>query len=387
MVNGNDFDSDEWICAHYADDYSGQKGSVSTPIYQSSTHVFETCESMTERRGMEFPRLGDRIYFYGRNGNPTVEVLERKLAALERTDGCLCFGSGMAAITAVMMYCLKAGDHAVVVDDSYGRHFLLGFLREFGIEATTIAGTEIDEFARALRANTRLFYLESPSGNAYSLQDLGAVSRLAEDHGIVTAIDNTWSTPIHQKPHTFGIDLVMHSLSKYIGGHSDLIGGAVTGSWDDIEEIRKVRAGFGGILHPQEGFLALRGLRTLPVRMAAHRHNGTAVAEFLERHERIVRVNYPGLASHPQHELAKRQMIGFSSLMRMEIDADVERARRFVNSLKLFKIAVSWGGYESLIIEPRALPDDPARSSVRFYVGQDRLDDLLHDLERGLRCM
>jgi cystathionine beta-lyase/cystathionine gamma-synthase len=381
------FTSDEWICAHYGDDYSGQKGSVSTPIFQSSTHIFDTCEAMTARRGVKLPFESERTYFYGRQGNPTVEVLEAKIAALERADGAVCFASGMAAITSVAMYVLKSGDHAIVVDHSYGAHFLTGFLADYGIETTVVAGTSIDEFTDAVRPNTRLIYLESPAGMVYSLQDLSAVSALARAKGILTAIDNTWATPVHQKPHTFGIDLVIHSLSKYIGGHSDIIGGAVTGSWDHVRDLVRVRLQYGGILHPQEGYLALRGLRTLPVRMKLHQHNGMEVAEYLSRHPRIVMVNYPGLASHPQHELAKQQMLGYSSLMSMVMDAPAERSRAFVNNLRLFKIAVSWGGYESLIIEPRQDGDDPSRSSVRFYVGQDNLDDLLTDLDESLKLL
>ena len=378
------FASDEWICAHYADDYAGQKGSVSTPIFQSSTHIFESCEDMTQRRGVKRPYDGEPTYFYGRDGNPTVEVLEQKLAALERTEGSLCFGSGMAAITSMAMYSLKQGDHAVVVDHSYGRHFLVNFLSDYGIETTSVGGTRLEEFEEAIRPNTRLIYLESPSGMVYSLQDLSAVGELARSKNIVTAIDNTWSTPIHQKPHTLGIDLVIHSLSKYIGGHSDIIGGAVTGKWDHIGALARVRSQYGGILHPQEAYLALRGLRTLPVRMKTHQQNGMRVAEYLSQHPKVVAVHYPGLESHPQHKLAKRQMLGFSSLMSMIVDAPVEKAREFVNDLQLFKIAVSWGGYESLIIEPRADKEDANLSRTRFFVGQDCIDDLLEDLDHSL---
>jgi cystathionine beta-lyase/cystathionine gamma-synthase len=381
------FASDEWICAHYADDYAGQKGSVSTPIFQSSTHIFDSCEDMTARRGASRPFEGERTYFYGRDGNPTVEVLEQKLAALERTDGALCFGSGMAAITSVAMYSLKHGDHAIVVDHSYGKHFLTTFLTDYGIEVTSVEGTTIEEFEKAIQPNTRLIYLESPSGMLYSLQDLSAVSELARSENIITAIDNTWSTPINQKPHTFGIDLVIHSLSKYIGGHSDIIGGAVTGKWDHISPLTRVRSQYGGILHPQEAYLALRGLRTLPVRMRAHQQNGMKIAEYLSHQPKVLTVNYPGLASHPQHDLAKRQLLGFSSLMSMTMHAPVERARAFVNDLRLFKIAVSWGGYESLIIEPRANPENPNLSRTRFFVGLDSIDDLLEDFEHSLKLL
>lgn len=388
QLNGH-YPSDEWICTHYADDYAGQKGSVSTPIFQSSTYIFESCEEMTEQRPKNATRIrtGDRVYFYGRNGNPTVEVLEKKLAALERTDACVCFGSGMAAITSVMMHCVKQGDHLIAVEHSYGKHFLVNCLKEYGLEATIVEGTRIAEFEEAIQENTKLIYLESPMGMVYSLQDLSALSQLAREHGILTAVDNTWATPIHQKPHTLGIDLVVQSLSKYIGGHSDIIGGAVAGSWDHVEGLDKLRAGFGGILHPQEAYLALRGLRTLPVRMAAHQRNALRVAEYLDNHPKIVKVNYPGLTSHPQHELAKRQMLGFSSLMSMVMDAPVDRALTFVNDLKMFKIAVSWGGYESLIIEPRTREDNPGMSSVRLFVGQDNIDDLLGDLEHSLKLL
>jgi cystathionine beta-lyase/cystathionine gamma-synthase len=377
------FTSDEWICAHYADEYSKQKGSVSTPIFQSSTHIFDTCQDMRNRRGQKHSQDGDRTYFYGRDGNPTVEVLEQKLAALERTEGCLCFGSGMAAITTVAMYALKAGDHAVVVDHSYGKHFMMNFLPDYGVEITVINGVTIEEFEEAIRPNTRLIYLESPTSMIFNLQDMSAVSELARSKNIITAIDNTWSTPIHQKPHTFGIDLVMHSLSKYVGGHSDIIGGAVTGKWELIDSLVKVRSAYGGILHPQEGYLALRGLRTLPVRMKAHQQNGLRIAEYLEKHPKIVKVNFPGLESHPQYELAKRQMLGFSSLMSITADVPAEKMWVFADELQLFKIAVSWGGYESLIIEPRQNLENGKLSNVRLYVGQDNIDDLLEDFEHA----
>jgi cystathionine beta-lyase/cystathionine gamma-synthase len=247
-----------------------------------------------------------------------------------------------------------------------------------------VDGITLEEFETALRPNTRLIYLESPSGGVYSLQDLAAISKLARSKNIITAIDNTWATPIHQKPHAFGIDLVIHSLSKYIGGHSDIIGGAVTGRWEHIAKLARIRSQYGGILHPQEGYLALRGLRTLPVRMKAHRENGMNVAEYLDKHPKIIKVNYPGLSTHPQHELAKRQMLGFSSLMSMVMDTSAEKAREFANNLELFKIAVSWGGYESLIIEPHPYGENQKQSGVRFFVGQDNINDLLTDLERSL---
>ncbi|MBT3274073.1 MAG: aminotransferase class I/II-fold pyridoxal phosphate-dependent enzyme [Spirochaetales bacterium] len=381
------FSSDEWICAHYGDEYADQKGSVSTPIFQSSTYIFDTCDDMQARRGVMRPQPGERTYFYSRDGNPTVEVLEKKLAALERTEGCNCFGSGMAAITSVMMYCLKQGDHAIVVDHSYGRNFLMNFLHEYGVETTSITGTSINEFEDAIRPNTRLIYLESPSGALYSLQDLAAVSELARSKDILTAIDNTWATPINQKPHTFGIDFVIHSLSKYIGGHSDIVGGAVTGTWELIQGTAKVRSMYGGILHPQEAYLALRGLRTLPVRMKAHGVTGRAIAEYLDNKPEVEKVNYPGLESHPQHELARRQMLGFSSLMSMSVNSTIEKMRAFVDELQLFKIAVSWGGYESLIIEPRPDPNNKKLCHVRLFVGQDNLDDLLEDFEHSFSLL
>lgn len=385
------FQSDEWICSHYADDYAGQKGSVSTPIYQSSTHIFESCDDMKEARGKARSCEGGRAYFYGRRGNPTVEVLEKKLAALERTEDCICCGSGMAAITSVAMYALKKGDHAVVVDHKYGKRFLTDFLSEYGIEATIVKGTDIKDFEQAIKPNTKLIYLESPTSMVFRLQDLSAVSDLARSKGILTAIDNSWASPIFQKPHTMGIDLVIHSMSKYIGGHSDIIGGAVTGSAELISGVAQIRSMYGSILHPQEAYLALRGLRTLPVRMRTHQQNGLKVATYLESHNKIVKVNHPGLESHPQHELAKRQMLGFSSLMSISVDTTIEKMQEFVDSIHLFKIAVSWGGYESLIIVPSAPNINDSKGEgwcyTRLYVGLDNIDDLMEDLECSLKLL
>jgi cystathionine beta-lyase/cystathionine gamma-synthase len=383
----NLMNSDEWICSHYADEYAKQKGSVSTPIFQSSTHIFSSCEDMTNGRGESRPYPEERSYFYGRGGNPTVEVLEKKLAALERTDGALCFGSGMAAISSVALYALKQGDHAIVVDRAYGHHFLINYLTEFGVEITIVSGTSIDEFEQAIQDNTRLIYLESPSGIVFEIQDLSSVSALAKSRNIITVIDNTWATPIFQKPHTLGIDLVIHSLSKYIGGHSDIIGGAVSGSWSHIDGLVRIRSQYGAILHPQEGYLALRGLRTLPVRMKAHQKNGMKIAEYLNNHPKVAVVNYPGLKSHPQHELAKKQMNGFSSLMSIKVKTTIERARSFVEELQLFKLAVSYGGYESLIIEPRVDLENSDFCNIRLYVGLDNIDDLLEDFEHSFKLL
>lgn len=378
--------NDEWICTHLGDDYADFKGAVVPPIFQNSLNVFPSAEEMS-RYWDTLHKTGEETqHMYGRVSNPTIEILEKKIAALERAESCICCGSGMAAITSALIHFLSADDHVVAVGQMYSRGFL-SYLERFKIAHTIITGKSIDEFESAIQDNTKVIYLESPSSMFFSLQDLEAVACLARSRGIITIIDNTYSTPIFQKPIPLGIDLTVHSMSKYIGGHSDIIGGAITGSQENIKAIAKAERGtLGGILHPFEGWLALRGIRTLPIRMKQHQQSALRVAEFLQHHGKILDVFYPGLESHPQYQLAKKQMTGFSGLMSFTMDTTLEKANAFVNSLEMFKIGVSWGGFESLIINPRCF-DSEGKSKIltRIHVGLENADDILNDLELAAR--
>jgi len=379
-------DNDEWICMHLGDDYAGYKGAAAPPIFQNSLNVFSTAEDMIHY-WETFRDTGDEPqHMYGRVSNPTIEILEKKIAALERAEACLCCGSGMAAITSAILHFLSAGDHMIAASQTYGRGYL-GYLSRFKITHSIVSGINLEEFEQAIQDNTKIIYLESPSSMFFSLQDLEGVARLARARGIITIIDNTYSTPIFQKPIPLGIDLTVHSLSKYIGGHSDIIGGAITGSKEHIRSIAKSeRSLLGGILHPFEGWLALRGIRTLPVRMKQHQQSAMKVAKFLEHHEKMIDVFYPGLESHPQYLLARKQMTGFSGLMSFTMDTTMEKAIAFVNSLDIFKIGVSWGGFESLVINPRlANLDGQSKILTRIHVGLENIDDILNHLELAAR--
>lgn len=374
--------NDEWICSHLGDDYAGFKGAVVPPIFQNSLNVFNSADDMIHYWDTLRETGEETQHMYGRVSNPTIEILERKIAALERAEACLCCGSGMAAITSALLHFLSADDHVVAVDQTYGRNFL-HYLSRFKISHTVVSGKSMEEMEHAIQDNTKVIYLESPSSMFFNLQDLESISRMARAKGIITIIDNTYCTPIFQKPILFGIDLTVHSMSKYIGGHSDIIGGAITGSLEHIKGIAKAERGIlGGILHPFEGWLALRGLRTLPIRMKQHEQSAMRVAAFLQHHEKIIDVYYPGLASHPQYPLAKKQMTGFSGLMSFTMDTTLEKSIAFVNSLKMFKIGVSWGGFESLVINPRcATIEGDSRILTRIHVGLENVDDILNDLE------
>jgi cystathionine beta-lyase len=370
------------------------------PIYQTSLFVSPDSETWATR-GSDPPK----VYDYTRVANPTTDILQNKLAALERTGACRCFGSGNAAVTNAVMHCVKAGDHIVAVETVYGptRSFLLDYLPRFGVETTFVPGMETQQFADAIQPNTKVIYLESPSTLVFNLQDLAEVSALAKERGITTIIDNSWSSPFFQNPIEFGVDLVLHSATKYLGGHSDIVAGVVMGRKELIGPLAvQEGATLGGILDPFASWLMLRGLRTLGLRMERHQQSAFKVAQFLEGHPRVACVHYPGLPSHPQHELATSQMRGFSGLLSFELkDAGEKEAFAFVDRLKYFGIGVSWGGFESLAI-PIGLPaneskGDPfhypgvtgtpegiVRWGARLHIGLETVEDLLEDLETAL---
>ena len=364
-------DIDRDIIAHLADDYEKHNDAVIPPVYLTSLHVMPK-----EAIG------GDpRPYFYGRVLNPTVEVFEKKIAALERTDRALAFGSGMAAISSCLLAFLSAGDHVVAVKTAYGPTciFITDYLGKYGIEHTFVQGDNIEQFREACRPNTKVFYLESPSSMLFLLQDLRAVGALAREKGIITMIDNSWATPLYQKPITLGIDISIHTVSKYIGGHSDIIAGVAAGSDELMKKVAGVRGLYGGILGPMEAWLATRGLRSMELRIREHGKSAMVIARRLEQHPKVKRVRFPGLESDPQHELAKSQMTGFTSPMSFELDCDGDAALEFVKRLKCFNLGPSWGGFESMTSKPF-----PPGAHVRIHVGLEDVETLWHDLKSSL---
>lgn len=380
---------------HGFEDYQRQLGAVSPPVYFSSLYAHPTFE--------EYMRVGagrdENAYIYGRMSNPTVRLLEQKLAALEFVADALVFSSGMAAATSAILSVCQAGDHILCMRDSYRP--VQSFMASVGIprlrmEMSFVSGLNLEEIRRAIRPNTRLMILESPATFVFSVIDIPAVAALCRERGVITYLDNTYCTPLYQNPLNMGIDLVMHTLSKYIGGHSDVIGGVLVSKDEGlIREMRhSTREWLGGILGPMEGWLAIRGLRSMPARLAMHQDSAMKVARFLEDHPRVKAVHYTGLASHPQAELIKRQMRGHAGLMSFEIDGTPEMAVKMINALKLFSKGCSWGGYESLALCPMyGATEEAARASgvtrglVRIHCGLEGADNLIADLAQALEAM
>ncbi|WP_409346550.1 trans-sulfuration enzyme family protein [Paenibacillus sp. MBLB4367] len=358
-------------------------GAVTMPIYQNSLFTFPSHDA--------FEAATDRFfdhYVYTRGNNPTVRHLEERLAALEGGEAARCFGSGMAAITAAIMSAVKSGDHVVCVDQVYGvtKRFLEQYLSGFGVESTFVDGTSLAALEEAIRPNTKLLYMESPTSMRFELQDLREWVAIAKRIGAKTIIDNTWATPCYQKPLLLGVDLSVHSISKYIGGHSDIVGGVVIGSKNELKAINGNEFTlFGGIMSPQNASLVLRGLRTLPLRMQQLQEHGLEVARFLQRQTFVAAVHHPGLDAHPQHELGKTQMSGGGSLFSIELKLPVEQVRVWADKLDYFRIGVSWGGYESLIIATRQSDEQKRNGTVlvRMYVGLEDPVELIGDMRRS----
>ena len=372
----------EEICTHYSEDPSRFAGAVTPPIFQSS--LFTECE------GNEGDREGR--YAYTRVSNPTTEIVENKVAALEQGEAAKCFSSGMGAISAAMMHYLKKDSHVVAVASIYGpaHRFLAEYMKRFGVEVTFVKGTDTEEIEGAIRENTDLIYLESPSTYLFLVQDLAKIAEIAKKHHAATVIDNTYCTPIFQKPLTFGIDMVVHSASKYLGGHSDIIGGVVIGRKEDIDQIaQSERELFGAVMSPFDSWLMLRGIRTLPVRMKQHMVNAMEMAAYFQELPVVKEVIYPWWETHPQYELAKKQMTGASGLMSVVFDLPGEQIKRIVRELEFFHRGPSWGGFESLISPVGAdLEQDNETMKtglVRLHIGLEGADLLKEDFERAVK--
>ncbi|MEU4535104.1 aminotransferase class I/II-fold pyridoxal phosphate-dependent enzyme [Streptosporangium sp. NPDC023825] len=368
---------DNWICSRYGEDEPWMLGAVNPPVFESSLFTFPTAGALSGSLAAE-----DENYVYSRGTNPTVDLLQRKLAALERAERAKCFGSGMGAIAATISSLVSAGDHVIVLGAVYGPTTqFLRYLEKFGVSHTTVHTDNPAALDSAVKPNSRMLYLESPSYMRYGVIDIRAFAEWARGRGLTTVMDNTWATPIFQKPLTMGVDLVVHSLSKYIGGHSDLVGGVVAGPARLVRPLALTEYQlYGAALSAHEASKAIKGLRTLPIRMAAHQERGLRVAEFLVKHPAVRAVNHPGLPGHPGHELASAQMTGFSGVFSVELDTeDVAEVGRFVDALRHFRIGVSWGGYESLVNAPALTTLDSVRATMEIPVGLVRLSVGLED--------
>ena len=381
------------ILFHLGEDRSKYFNAVSPPIIQSSNFAFDT---LADFRAAIADEMNQHIYTRG--NNPTVQILRQKLAALEGTEEALVFASGSGAIAAAILSQVKQGDHVVCVASPYAwtKILLMEYLPKFGVTHTFVDGTNFAEVEGAFQENTSLLYLESPNSLTFELQDLEACAKLAKSKGVVTCIDNSYTSPLFQNPHALGIDLVVHSGTKYLNGHSDVVFGVICGSKEMLQPIFVNEfMTLGGILSPHDAALILRGLRTLPLRMQRSHDSAMIITERLASHPKIERVIYPFHPSFPQYELAQKQMQGAGGLFSVLTTAKTKaEAEAFFHKLERFTLAVSWGGHESLVIPTVAFYDIPGRPDsplpfnlVRFYIGLEDAEWLLEDLEQALEVL
>ncbi len=381
------------ILTHLGETRSRYFEAVAPPLVQTSNFAFRTLDDFRQAIGEELNH-----HVYTRGNNPTVAILRKKLAALEGTEDALVLSSGAAAVTMAVLSQVAQGDHIVCVEKPYSwtRKLMAHWLPRFGVETTFVDGTQTARIEAALRPNTRLIYLESPNSLTFELQDLEAVARLARARGIRTAVDNSHCSPIFQNPAAMGIDMVIHSGTKYLNGHSDVVNGVICASKEIIRSIfQNEFMTLGAILSPHDAWLILRGLRTLELRMQRADASARKVARFLQEHPRVRKVIHPLMPDFPQYALARKQMRGSGGLFSFLLDVDrLEQVERFFSRLKRFLLAVSWGGYESLILPTAAFykvpgkPDPPLPFQlVRLYVGLEDPDWLIEDLAQALERM
>jgi cystathionine gamma-synthase len=370
-------------------------GSLTMPVVQTSTFTFEDTADIL--KFMRAKAAGDQELRdeYGRYSNPTQSALERKIAALEGGEQCLLFSSGMCAITSTLMALLSSGDHMVLVQGVYRRtkEFVQNVLPRWGIEASLVPVDDPEALAAALRPTTRLVLAEAPTNPYLRVMDLQRLAELAKPRRILTAVDSTFATPINLRPLEWGLDLVFHSVTKYLAGHNDVICGAVVGSRQILERVKEFRGIMGGVAGPQEVYLALRGLKTLDLRLRRQNENGQQVAEFLEGHPAVGRVYYPGLPSHPDHAMARRLMSGFGGVVSFEIKGDLERTGKFIDRLRLPYLGPTLGGVEGIAqqqalfisLDPRERrASGIADNLVRYALGIEDAQDIIADLDQAL---
>ncbi|MEP6643221.1 MAG: aminotransferase class I/II-fold pyridoxal phosphate-dependent enzyme [Acidobacteriaceae bacterium] len=379
----------ETQAVHGANDFQKKNGPLATPIYQTST--FQVTDNDEQLRATHTDM------FYTRYGNPTHTVVEDSIAQLEGTDAALLFASGMGAITTGILALTKAGDHIVAQHDIYGgvTKFLASWLPKLGVETTFVDTMDYAQHAAAIRPNTKILYLESPTNPTLKVVDLERVTALAKRHNLITMIDSTFATPINVRPADFGIDLIAHSGTKYFAGHSDVICGILAGRQNLIDEIHKTRTTLGGVMDPHAAWLLLRGIKTLAVRVQRQNENALQIAEFLSGHAKVRKVFYPFAKGHPQRALAMAQMKGAGGVLSFEVEGSGEDACRVAESLHLFTLAPSLGGVESLVSIPvrtsHAMISADHRGKmgiteqlIRLSVGIENADDLIADLEQAL---
>ncbi len=377
----------------HASDPHNPTAAVTSPIFQTSTYEFDTPQAIAEAMTTD-----QAAQFYGRYASPNTAQVETTIAELEGGEAALATASGMAAISLALLAFLKAGDHIVTQNSLYptSSNLITRKLPQLGISHTLVDQTNISAFAAAIQPNTRAIYVETPANPVLTLTDLSAVARLGKEHGILTIADNTFATPFNQKPLSLGIDIVLHSATKYLAGHSDVVAGLIVSDKERVTQLWRDHILLGGLLHPQEAWLLLRGMKTFSLRMREHNHNALAVTQFLDGHPAVREVYYPGLPGHPQHALAREQMQpGFGGMVCFDLRGGVEAGYELLRKIELIKLAVSLGGLHSLITHAASTisavrsPEEIAASGVqpglvRLSVGLEDPDDIIADLDQAL---
>jgi methionine-gamma-lyase len=378
---------------HAGDDHDSHYGALSVPIYPASVFAFPDADEGAAIHNELKPG-----YYYGRLGNPTEDALNRAMAELESAEAALSFASGMAAVSATILSLVQTGEHIVAPASGYATtmnllHYLEG---NFGIDVSFVDASDAQNYANAIRPKTRMLWIETPSNPLLTVTDLEAVVTIARDRSLLTVADNTFATPFNQRPCELGVDLVLHSATKYLGGHSDLTAGAVVGRQDLIKTIRNAATKyFGGNIAPQVAWLVLRGLKTLALRMERHNNNAYALADMLARHPKVKTAFYPGLAAHPTHDVARKQMApGFGGMISFDVGT-VDAGKRFVNAVKLCTLATSLGGVETIVQHSASMTHATLTSEerqkagvtdgmIRLSVGIEDIEDLEQDISHAL---
>jgi methionine-gamma-lyase len=368
-------------------------GSATMPIYQTSTFAFKSVDDGASC----FAGESDG-YIYTRIGNPTIAALERQIALLEKGFGGIATSSGMAAVSTIYMAFLKSGDHIVSTDAVYGpsRGIMESYFRKFGVESSYINTTNLDAIRKAIRPNTRMLYIETPTNPTMEISDLEACCEIAHQHGLAVVVDNTFCSPCLQRPIEFGADVVFHSMTKFINGHADIVAGMIIAKTEELYKmIRAAMVGMGCNMDPHQAYMVLRGVKTLAIRMARAQENAITIADYLEKHPKVAWVKYPGLKSHPQHALAEKQMDGPGAMISFELKGGLGAGKILMDNVKLALLAVSLGGIETLIQHPASMTHSKMSREnrekagitdglVRFAVGIEDVQDIVNDLEQAL---
>jgi len=378
----------------HAGDFEDVFGSAVTPIYQTSTFAFKNAD-----HGANLFAGKEKGFIYTRIGNPTIQALENKLAELENGIGGIAFASGMGAVSALYAGTLKSGDHLVASEAMYGpsRSVMESFFADFGVQSTFIDTGDLSQIEKAIQANTKLLYIESPTNPTMVLTDIVEASKIAHKHDILVAVDNTFASPYLQRPLDLGADIVLHSLTKFINGHADIVGGALIAKDPEVyAKLRKAMTYFGANMDPHQAYMVIRGVKTLSLRVERASENAQKVAKYLENHPKIAWIKYPGLKSHPQYELAQKQMKMPGAMISFGVKGGFDAGKTLMNNVELALLAVSLGGVETLIQHPASMThasmSKDAREKagitdelVRFAVGIENVDDIIADLDQALR--